>query len=106
MPDGGSRQLRSRPKHTALAEFRYRFAYDILFSFNSIYVTGLYDLDPDDVYIQLPSYFVANLKVTVPFAAHYEAYLAVSNLFDADYVQRFGYARKGRAFRLGLALAF
>jgi len=89
-----------------VAEFRYRFAKRILFSFNGIYVSGLYDLDPDDVYTEIPSYFVANVKVSKPFAGHYEAYLSVTNLGDTDYVQRLGNPREGRAFLLGLNLNY
>ena len=106
LADGSSRQLRSRPENTVVAEFRYRFAKHILFSFNGIYVSGLYDLDPDDVYTQIPSYFVANVKVSKPFAGHYEAYLSVTNLGDTDYVQRLGNPREGRAFLLGLNLNY
>jgi len=106
LPDGDSRQLRSRPKHTAVAEFRYRFPRDILFSFNGVYVAGLYDLDPDDVYVRLPAYFLANIRASVPFAEHYEAHFSVSNLLDSDYQHRWGFPREGRAVTLGLALAF
>lgn len=106
LPGGGSRQLRSRPKHTAQAEFRYLFPRDILLSFNGIHVSGLYDLDPDDVYTKLDSYFVANCRISMPFADHYEAYAAVSNLGDVDYEHRWGYPREGRAFNLGMSLTF
>jgi outer membrane receptor protein involved in Fe transport len=101
-PDGGSRQLRSRPKHTALAEFRYRFPHDIMVSFSGIYVSDLYDLDPDDVYTELSSYFVFDLKASWAFAERYEAYLAVTNLDDTDYLHRLGDPREGRAVMLGV----
>ena len=101
-PGGGSRQLRSRPTHTAIAEVRYRFPQDVILSFSGIYVSDLYDLDPDDVYTKLSSYFVANLKASWGFAEGYEAYLAVSNLGDTDYLHRIGDPREGRAFMLGL----
>jgi outer membrane cobalamin receptor len=106
LSEGGSRQLRSRPENTVVAEFRYRFAHGILFSFNGIYVSGLFDLDPDGVYTEIPGYFVANAKVSKPFAQHYEAYLSVTNMGDTDYVQRLGNPREGRAFLLGLNLNY
>lgn len=106
LPDGSSRQLRSRPKHTGLAEFRYRFDNGLIFTFNSIYVSGLHDLDPEGVYTRIPSYFVTNIRASMPFAEHYEAYLAVSNLGDTDYEQRIGNPREGRAVLLGLNLEF
>jgi iron complex outermembrane receptor protein len=106
LPDGSSRQLRSRPKNTAIAEFRYRLPHEVLFSFNGIFVSGLYDLDPVGVYTRISSYFVANIKASMPFATHYEAYVAVSNLGDTDYVQRLGSPREGRAFVFGMNLRF
>jgi iron complex outermembrane receptor protein len=102
LPDGGSRQLRSRPEHTAMAEFRYRFPADVTFYFNGIYVTGLYDLDPDNTYTELSSYFLANIKAAWAFSEHYEAYLAANNLGDTDYLQRLGDPREGRAIMLGV----
>lgn len=102
LPDGGSRQLRSRPEHTAMAEFRYRFPADLTFYFNGIYVTGLYDLDPDNAYTELSSYFLANIKAAWAFSEHYEAYLAANNLGDTDYLQRLGDPREGRAIMLGV----
>lgn len=105
-PDGGSRQLRSRPKHTAIAEFRYRFPHDILLSFSGIYVSDLYDLDPDGNYTKLSSFFVANLKASWAFSERYEAYLAVSNLGDTDYLHRLGDPREGRAVMLGLNFGY
>ena len=102
VPGGGSRQLRSRPEHTAMAEFRYRFPANVTFYFNGIYVTGLYDLDPDDTYTELSSYFLANVKASWAFSPHYDAYLAVTNLGDTDYLQRLGDPREGRAVMLGV----
>jgi len=105
-PDGGTRQLRSRPKHTAIAEFRYRFPHDIMLSFSGIYVSTLYDLDPDDVYTELDSYFVANLKASWAFSERYEAYLAITNLDDTDYLHRLGDPREGRAVMLGVNFGY
>ena len=106
LPDGGSRQLRSRPKHTLQLEFRYLFPRNILFSFNGIHMSGLYDLDPEGEYTKLDSYFVGNFRLTVPFLNHYEAFLAVSNAGDTDYEHRWGYPREGRSANIGLSLAF
>ena len=106
LPGGGSRQLRSRPKHTAMAELRYRFPAAFDLSLTGIHASGLYDLDPDDTYTELSSYFVLNLKASYAFSGRYEAYLAVSNLGDADYLQRIGDPREGRAFMLGVNLDY
>lgn len=102
LPEGGSRQLRSRPKHTAMAEVRYDFPGDVSLAFSGIYVSGLHDLDPDGVYTRLASYFVADIKLDWAFSDRAGAYLSVSNLGDADYLQRVGDPREGRALVLGL----
>ncbi|HLF32183.1 MAG TPA: TonB-dependent receptor [Xanthomonadales bacterium] len=106
VPGGGSRQLRSRPKHTVVAELRYSFPHAVLVSFSGIYVSHLYDLDPEDTYTELSSYFVANIKASWAFSDRYEAYLSLSNLGDTDYLQRLGDPREGRAFLLGLSAGF
>jgi outer membrane cobalamin receptor len=106
LPGGGSRQLRSRPEHTVMAEFRYRLPHDLTLVVNGIYVSGLHDLDPEDIYTELSSYFVASFKASWAFAERYEAYLAVSNLGDADYLQRMGDPREGRAVMLGLNFGY
>ena len=100
--DGESRQLRSRPKHTATAEFRYLFPRDITLFFSGNYVSDLYDLDSEEKYTELPSFFVGTLKASWAFSEGYEAYLAISNLGDTDYFHRLGDPREGRAVMLGL----
>jgi outer membrane receptor protein involved in Fe transport len=106
LTDGGSRQLRSRPKHTATAEFRYCFPHNVTLSFSGTYVSDLYDLDPDDAYTDLPSYFVGTLKGAWSLSERYEAYLALSNVGDVDYLHRLGDPREGRAVMLGLNFGY
>ncbi len=104
LPDGKSRQLRSRPEHTAQAEVRYRFPWQIVGSANGIYIAGLHDLDDNDVYVKLDSYFVANLKASKVFNDTLSGYMAVTNLLDENYEQRLGDPREGRAVRVGFDL--
>jgi outer membrane cobalamin receptor len=106
VPGGGSRQLRSRPKNTAIAELRYLFPGAVSVSFNGIYVSGLYDLDAENIYTRIPSYFVSSIKAAWAFSENYEAYLAISNLGDTDYLHRFGDPREGRRLMLGLNFGF
>ena len=102
LPDGSTRQLRSRPEHTVTGELRYRFPNRLLLSLNAIYVDGLHDLDGDDVYTKISSYVVAHLKASLPLTEVLECYASVGNLADADYEQKLGYAREGRTLRVGL----
>jgi iron complex outermembrane receptor protein len=102
LPDGGSRQLRSRPEHTVTAEYRRRLGHNLELAFNGIYVRGLYDLDTQDVYTEIPAYFVANMKLSMAFAAWGAGYIAVANLLDEDYQHRLGFPREGRSLQVGL----
>jgi outer membrane receptor protein involved in Fe transport len=54
----------------------------------------------------LPGYFVATAKATWAFTDHYEAYLALSNLGDTDYMQRLGDPREGRRLMVGVNWEF
>jgi len=47
-----------------------------------------------------------NLKITQPFAKHYEVYAQVRNLIDKDYETDYGYPGLGRSFWAGLAVKF
>ncbi len=100
-PDGRSRQLRSRPGHTTQFELRVRLPAQVLAAFNGIYVDGLHDLDDDDVYTSIDSYFIANIKVSKDFSERLAGYVVVSNVTDADYVERLGDPRAGLTVRLG-----
>ena len=102
LPDGSTRQLRSRPEHTVTGELRYRFPNRLLLSLNAIYVEGLHDLDGDDVYTKISSYVVAHLKASLPLTEMLECYASVGNLADEDYEQKLGYPREGRTLRVGL----
>lgn len=101
LADGSSRQLRSRPGHTAQFELRFRLPWQALVAFNGIYVDGLHDLDDDDVYTSIDSYFIANIKVSKDFSERLAGYFVVSNATDADYEERLGDPRAGLTMRLG-----
>lgn len=106
LEDGSNRQLRSRPEHTLMLELRYRWFEPLLISFNGIYVAGLYDLDDDEVYARISDYVVFNAKASAWLAEHWEAYIALSNLFDENYEQRLGNPREGRALMAGFEFEF
>jgi len=101
LPDGTSRQLRSRPEHTVQVDLRYQLPWRVLAAFNGIYVSGLHDLDDDEVYTTLDSYFVANVKVSKEFTDRLAAYVTVANAMDEDYEERLGDPRAGMTFRIG-----
>ena len=106
LPDGGSRQLRSRPQHTVMAEVRWLLPRGVSLFASGIYVSGLHDLDPDDAYVELPAYLVVNLKAAWAVTDRYEAYLALANVDDEDYFQRLGDPREGRSIMFGLKFTY
>ena len=105
LPDGSSRQLRSRPRHTLTAEYRRRVGHGFELAFNGVHVRGLYDLDANDVYTEIPAYFVANIKISKTFSNRSSGYLAITNLLDEDYEHRLGFPREGRSLQVGLLFA-
>lgn len=105
LPGGGHRQLRSRPRHTAQTELRYRLPRAVTASFTGMYVSGLYDLDDAGRHTELDRFFVGNLKLSRQFAAQLAGYLAVSNITDEDYQHRLGDPREGASLRLGAELS-
>lgn len=106
LPGGAQRQLRSRPRHTAQVELRYRFGWDIVGAFNGVFVAGLHDLDADGAHTELDSFFIATLKATRRINDKLSAYVAASNIFDKEYLHRLGDPREGRALRLGLKFEY
>ena len=61
---------------------------------------------PDQEVIQLADYFIMNLRVSKIFAKHFEAYVAVNNIFDSDYEPETGFPAPGRNFYVGLAARY
>jgi outer membrane cobalamin receptor len=106
LPNGGERQLRSRPKHTAMAELRWQLPHGVLWSINGQYVSGLHDVDEESVYRELDSFFVVDTRVAWDITSQVQSYLAVSNAADENYEHKLGYPREGRAFRVGLEVVF
>jgi iron complex outermembrane receptor protein len=101
LPDGSERQLRSRARHSAFADLRFRLSDVWQVSLNGQYISDLYDLDDDEVHTRLPSIFVVDAKTTVRFSDRLSVYVAVSNVTDEDYYFRIGDPRPGRVFAAG-----
>lgn len=106
LPDGSSRPLRSRPRHTVVGEFRYRFVQDVELALSAIWASDLYDLDESESLVRLPSFTVVDLKASWDLSPRWELYLDASNLLDEDYVHRLGYPREGRAWVAGVSLSW
>jgi len=59
---------------------------------------------PDQESIKTGDYFIVNARISKKFLKHYEAYLAVNNIFDSDYEAEYGFPGQGRNFYVGVAL--
>jgi iron complex outermembrane receptor protein len=105
-PTGGERQLRSRAEHSGYGEVRVRLPARVELAMNAVYSSGLHDLDGDDNYVGLPSYFVLHLKASVALTDGLEAYLSMDNLTDETYAHRLGFPQPGRSVRVGLTFDF
>jgi iron complex outermembrane receptor protein len=103
LPGGGTRQLRSRAKHSVSADFRVTLPSQIEVALNAIHSRGLHDLDGDDNYVRLPTYTVAQVKVSKRFFDNTKVYISIANLNDENYVHRLGYPRAGRVARIGVS---
>ena len=106
LPGGGDRQLRSRAKHSYHGELRLRINDRTRINVNGIYSSGLHDLDPDQMHVQLPSYLDLHIKAVRKFREGLEGYVSITNLTDKLYTHRLGYPRPGREIRLGMTYDF
>jgi iron complex outermembrane receptor protein len=61
---------------------------------------------PDDPPVENDSYTVLNAKITQPIKDQFEAYLALSNLFDEEYEPNAGYPAQGRQIWLGVSYRY
>jgi iron complex outermembrane recepter protein len=53
--------------------------------------------------IKTGDYFIMNARIAKSFLKRYEAYLAVNNIFDANYESEWGFWAPGRSFYVGLS---
>jgi outer membrane cobalamin receptor len=61
---------------------------------------------PNDPTVKTDDFFTMNARLSMSFLNHFEAYLAVNNLFDKDYEVEFGYPAPGRSFYVGLTARY
>ncbi|MDQ7786136.1 MAG: TonB-dependent receptor [Thermodesulfovibrionales bacterium] len=59
---------------------------------------------PQQASIKTGDYFIMNARIAKSFLKHYEAYLAVNNIFDSDYESEWGFPGLGRNFYFGIAV--
>jgi outer membrane receptor protein involved in Fe transport len=80
-------------------------------NFNAIYVAKTYDqvptiASPDDELRLTDSQMTFDFRITQPFMQHYEAYMAMQNMFDRDYEPEYGFPAMGRSVWFGLTAKY
>ena len=55
---------------------------------------------------KVEDYFTANARISTSFLKYFEAYLAVNNIFDNNYMQEYGSPGPGRNFYLGVSAKY
>jgi len=95
--------LKRRPKDSLTASVRYSSSHFTV-GFNTIYVGKRGDYNfmifPPD--INMPSYNVYNLNITIPVKKKFNVYGKLTNLFNSKYSEIFGYLTPGRRFEIGI----
>jgi outer membrane cobalamin receptor len=79
-------------------------------------VVGIY---MGDIYSQLPTisnptqaiqkvddYFTMNVRLSKTFLKHFEAYVAINNIFDRNYESEYGYPAPGISYYFGLTAKY
>jgi outer membrane receptor protein involved in Fe transport len=54
----------------------------------------------------VPGYFTANARLSTTFLKHFEAYIAVNNLFDKNYQSDYGFPGPGRFVYAGISAKY
>ncbi len=100
------------PKHKVDASLRYKiFPFGTCFYFNMLYADSTYSQlptpdNPSASVLENDSFTVFNCKISQAFLKHWEASLAVNNLFDRNYEPESGFPAPGRTIWLGISAKF
>jgi len=108
-------KVRNVPEHKVDMGLHLRIPY-IPYIMPSLDIVGIYMgevysilptiTNPNDPTIKTDDFFTMNARLSMSFLKHFEAYLAVNNIFDKDYEVEFGYPAPGRSFYVGLTARY
>ena len=73
---------------------------------NASYMGSVYNNVTPGSEEKIGDYVLCDLKLTQPFAKHYEVYVAARNLFDKNYESEYGYPAPGRSLWTGISVKF
>lgn len=100
------------PKHKVSAGLQYTIPYvKTRVDLNTLYLAELYSQlptpqRPTQATLKTGDYFLTNFKVSQVFLKHFEAYVAVNNIFDINYESESGFPAPGRNFWVGVSTRF
>jgi outer membrane receptor protein involved in Fe transport len=100
--------MESIPKHKIDFAMQYSIPeLETRFNLTTSYVGDSYDSvpvigdPPGEPTVKNDSFTLFNAKITQPFLDHFEAYLAINNIFDKDYEPELNFPIPGRAIWIG-----
>lgn len=105
-------KVRNVPQHKLDLGAQYTIPYaKTRIDLNGILFSNLYSQvptvsRPDDELKRSPGFFVMNARVSQKFMKHFEAYVAINNIFDRNYEPEAGYPALGRNIFGGLTAKF
>jgi outer membrane receptor protein involved in Fe transport len=97
------------PQHEVDASIEYLVPYiDTKIDLVSVYVSKFYSQlpspqKPTQSSLKGGEQFIFNTRISKSFLKHFEAYLAVNNIFDSDYESEVGFPGPGRNFYVGIS---
>ncbi|MEN8153709.1 MAG: TonB-dependent receptor [Acidobacteriota bacterium] len=98
------KELIRRPKNTIAASFVYNHRIFTI-SGKFVYVGKKYDIDflsfPSE--INTPQYNIFDINLIFPLRSEISLFGKITNLFDKDYQEIFGYPSPGRRFEIGIS---
>jgi iron complex outermembrane recepter protein len=105
-------KVTNAPKNIVNARIQYTIPHvGTRLDFNMVKVGKSYSqlptpTNPNDPVLKSESYAFFGGKISQTFMKHFEAYLAVDNIFDKNYEPENGYPAAGRSFWLGLTVKY
>jgi vitamin B12 transporter len=102
--DIAHQELSRRPKNKVSLDAKWQATRDLSFDADLLYVSSWIDVNRDDSIPQLtaPGYTVVNVAANYDITEQFAVYGRISNLFDENYQEPYGFLRLGCGFYAGI----
>jgi outer membrane receptor protein involved in Fe transport len=108
-PDRVTDYVVNIPAHKIDAGVTYTIPYiQTRLDFNGIYLGKVFNqlptpATPNQQVQKIKDYYIASARISKSFLKYFEAYLAVNNIFDKNYLSSYGFPAPGRNYYLGVS---